>query len=85
MKFKTLKDFDILQDCIHHPDSRVNCAKIVCDELRQEAIKRAKYLNKQIPIVKKQPLGAIRAVRIQGRIDEIIEFNNLTEKDLNGK
>jgi len=81
MKFKTLKDLEI--------SSRNSMFTLGADDqrklLRQEAIKRAKYLNKQIPIVKKQPLGAIRAVRIQGRIDEIIEFNNLTEKDLNGK
>jgi hypothetical protein len=69
-KLKTLKDLKHVGPCDMHIRKR---------DLRQEAIKRAKY---NIEEQKKDKLYTAWWFIHQGRLEEIREFNNLTEEEL---
>ena len=69
MKLKTLKD---IGGC------NCGCNLKNNNELRQEAIKRAKYYKKQIDCEEEPKECAYW----EGKYDECIDFANLTEDDL---
>lgn len=47
MTLKTINDFGVQSDCLHFPESRVNCAAILKKDLKREAIAWIKEINEK--------------------------------------
>ena len=83
MKLKTLKDFE--NSKLARKSEYIIPANlppswwVKTEDLRQEAIKRAKYYKKQIDCEEEPKECAYW----EGKYDECIDFANLTEEDLN--
>ncbi len=74
-ELKTLKNID--KDCYTYAEHQE-----IIEDIRAEAIKRAKELDKKMDECKKGELEEIKFLYYKGRFDEVMEFNNLTDEDL---
>jgi len=70
-ELKTLKDFD-----------ERNSPLFTKENLKQEAIKCAKYFDKKMEEADKGEIDQMGFLYWKGRFDEVMERNNLTEEEL---
>ena len=87
MKLKTLKDLrgHYKAGCIDWWELKENGEDVKFEDLKQEAIKRVKHLEeikknrKADDVYNEYSFG-----KLQGKIDVLIKFFNITEEDLKG-
>lgn len=76
---RTLEDLKGLEAGIK---KKPYCTRLIReDDLKAEAVKRAKHWNEKVIHYRKVGLPE-RELYFQGRLDEVMEANDLTEKDL---